>query len=235
MADVEAGATTRASRLSRPLIGPFTARHVLGLLASLAAATVILAVITAPIARPTSTALPVPGAGFVPVGPPVEGLALGDRAPELSGMVDGRTVTLTDLDGQPITLAELRGKVVWIDFWATWCPPCQEEVPVLREVHETHREQDFAIVAISVQETSADDVRAYAATYGLEYTIGFDASSAVFATYRAYGLPTQIFLDREGIIRQVVKGPLTVLEVERILAPLLGGAPSPRANGSGSV
>ncbi|MBA2489907.1 MAG: TlpA family protein disulfide reductase, partial [Chloroflexi bacterium] len=71
------------------------------------------------------------------------------------------------------------------------------------------------------QETSPDDVRAYAETYGLEYTIGFDASSAVFHTYRAYGLPTQLFVDRDGVIRQVIRGPLTVLDVERILAPLL--------------
>lgn len=148
---------------------------------------------------------------------------MGDIAPELAGAVDGQVVGLTDLGGIPITLESLRGKVVWIDFWASWCPPCQAETPVLREVHETHLGQEFTIVAISVQETSPDDVRAYAETYGLEYTIGFDASSGVFRTYRAYGLPTQIFLDRDGVIRQVIKGPLTVLEAERILAPLLAG------------
>lgn len=210
-----------AGRLSRPLVGPFTGRHVLGLIATLAAVAVILAVLTAPIARPSTSPLPVPGEDFVAIGPPVEGLKVGDIAPELAGIVDGQPVGLTDLDGRPITLELLRGKVVWIDFWASWCPPCQAETPVLREVHETHKDQDFALVAISVQETSPDDVRAYAERYGLDYTIGFDASSAVFHTYRAYGLPTQLFLDRDGIIRQVLTGPLSLIEVERILAPLL--------------
>lgn len=216
-------AAQRTGRLSRPLIGPFTGRHVLGLVATVAAVAVILAAVTAPIARPSTSPLPVPGEDFVAIGPPVEGLRVGDIAPELAGTVDGQVVGLTDLGGIPITLESLRGKVVWIDFWASWCPPCQAETPVLREVHETHLGQEFTIVAISVQETSPDDVRAYAETYGLEYTIGFDASSGVFRTYRAYGLPTQIFLDRDGVIRQVIKGPLTVLEAERILAPLLAG------------
>lgn len=121
-------------------------------------------------------------------------------------MVDGQTVGLADLDGDPIRLSDLRGRPVWINFWASWCPPCQEETPILREVFETHREQGLAVVAISVQEASVEDVRAYAETYELDYTIGFDATSAIFKTYQAYALPTQIFLDADGVVRAVVIG-----------------------------
>jgi peroxiredoxin len=175
--------------------------------------------------------LPSPGATFYIIGTPTEGLKPGDRAPELEGVVDGKTVGLTDLDGRPIRLAELRGKPVWLTFFATWCPPCQQETPVLRDAYEAHRDQGLELVAVSVQETTADDVRAYASTYGLEYPIGFDATSAVFGAYKGYGLPTHVFIDRDGTIQNVWRGPLTTAEAERLLAPLLVDAgPSPDAS-----
>lgn len=220
MTDLTSTETPRG-RLSRPLIGPFSGRHLLTLLGTVVVVGVLLAAVTSPITRPVDPTLPQPGSGFVQVGEPTEGLQVGSRAPELTGMVDGQLVTLTDLDGQPIRLADLRGRPVWINFWATWCPPCQEETPVLRKVYETHEQQGLALVAISVQEASPEDVRRYAETYELEYTIGFDATSAIFRTYQAYGLPTQLFLDRDGIIRSIVRGPLSEIEAERILAPLL--------------
>lgn len=218
-----------ASRLSQPLIGPFTVRHVLVLIATLAGVGLLLALLTAPISVPAPSVLPNPGSGFVQLRPETVGLAVGNVAPELSGTSDGQAVQLTDLAGNPIRLSDLRGRPVWINFWASWCPPCQEETPVLRSVYQTHRAEGLAIVAISVQETSAQDVERYAQTYGLEYTIGFDATSAIFTTYQAYGLPTQLFLDREGVIRAIVRGPLTEVEAERILAPLLA-VPLPSPN-----
>jgi thiol-disulfide isomerase/thioredoxin len=152
----------------------------------------------------------------------VAGLSVGQAAPELVGSVDGHEVGLVDLDGRPVRLADLRGRPVWINFWATWCPPCQEETPVLREVYERHRD-DIALVAVSVQETTPEDVRRYATTYDLGYTIGFDATSAVFKAWHGFGLPTHYLLDADGVIRQVYYGPLTVDQVEGFLAPLLEG------------
>jgi len=64
-------------------------------------------------------------------------------------------------------------------------------------------------------------VRAYVQRYSLPYTVGFDATSAIFHTYHAYGLPTQLFLDRDGVIRNVVLGPITKEQAEAYLAPLL--------------
>ena len=162
----------------------------------------------------------------MPVGDPVEGLRIGDRAPEFRGTANGQDVQLTDLDGNPINLAELRGKPVWVNFWASWCPPCQEETPILRDLYDRYSDHDsgLEIVAISVQETTAQDVRDYVERYGLDFTVGFDATSAIFHTYRAYGLPTQLFLDHNGIIRNVVLGPVTRAQAESILAPLLAEA-----------
>ena len=106
-------------------------------------------------------------------------------------------------------------------MWATWCPPCQQETPILRTMHERYEDEGLALVAVSVQESSPEDVRRYAETYGLDYTIGFDATSAVFGAYRAYGLPTQYFVDRDGVIRSVWKGPVTEEQAEQLLAPIL--------------
>ena len=208
-------------RWRRPFIGPFSRFQLTALLVAVAGATALFAVLTAPIARPADRTLPSPGSGFVPVGSPVPGLRIGDIAPEFSGSFNGDTVQLTDLEGNPIRLADLRGRPVWINFWATWCPPCQEETPVLRDMYEAHADEGLEIVAISVQETTIEDVRAYVDRYDLAYKVGFDGTSAIFHTYRAFGLPTQLFLDREGVIRQVVLGPVTRAQAETILAPLL--------------
>jgi peroxiredoxin len=218
----QSGESGKPGRWQRPFIGPFTMFQTVAVLVAVAFTGLVLVFINTPLSNPATPGLPTPGSGFVPVGDPVEGLRIGDIAPELTGTTaDGRQIQLTELDGNPITLAALRGRPVWINFWASWCPPCQEETPVLRDAFAAHEAEGLALVAISVQETTVADVRAYVERYSLRYTVGFDATSAIFHTYRAFGLPTQLFLDRDGVIRHIVLGPVTRAQVESILAPLL--------------
>jgi thiol-disulfide isomerase/thioredoxin len=205
----------------RQVIGPFNGRQLAIAAASVAVLAFVLLAVTTPLARPADTSLPTPGSNFYPVGDPVVGLQAGDVAPELQGVHDGQTVGLTDLAGEPIRLADLRGQPVWLNFWASWCPPCQEETPVLRDTYDKYRDRGLAVVAVSVQETSVDDVRNYVDTYGLDYTVGFDATSAIFHTYRAFGLPTQLFIDGNGVIRKVVYGPVTREEAAGYIEGLL--------------
>ena len=220
--------TPRKDRWRRPFIGPFTGAQVAAVFAAIVFTGLALAVLTAPLgARPQPTQ-PRPGTGFFNIGPPQEGFRVGDLAPEFTGTTpSGETIQLADLNGNPIRLADLRGRPVWINFWATWCPPCQAETPILRDVYNEYADDGLALVAISVQETTADDVRAYVDRYGLAYTVGFDATSAVFHTYRAFGLPTQMFIDRDGIIRKVVLGPISRAEAEATIQSLLGISASP--------
>jgi peroxiredoxin len=205
----------------RKVIGPFTVRHISSLVIALAVVGFLLLALNTPLVGGPRPSVPVPGSSFYPVGSPVVGLQPGQRAPELEGVVDGQTVQLRDLDGNVIRLADLRGKVVWINFWASWCPPCQEETPVLRDVYAELHDEGVELIAISVQESTAEDVRRYADTYDLDYTIGFDATSAVFHTYRAFGLPTQLFVDRQGVVRHVVLGPVTREQARTTLRGLL--------------
>jgi len=195
----------------RGLVGPFTGRQLATALVVVLAAAFVLVVATRPLVAPGPTPPPVdPRATQYLVGSAGEGLRVGDRAPELEiAGPGGSPAPLRDLDGKPVRLADLRGRPVWITFWASWCPPCQAETPTIRDLAAAYAPQGLAVIGISVQEATEEDVRAYAAKYGLRHTIAADLAGDVFHRYRVFGLPTQYFLDRDGVIRSIVQGPVT--------------------------
>jgi peroxiredoxin len=212
------------------VVGPFSGRQLVVAFASIVVAVVVLVGITTPLNGGSGGPGTVdPRATSYLIGsPPPEGLRVGATAPELAvPLANGSTYQLTDLEGRPIRLADLRGKAVWINFWTTWCPPCQSEVPILRDVSERYRDRGLELIAISVQETSPADVRAYAERYQLGYTIGFDGSGEIFHEYKAYGLPTQVFIDPNGVIQSIVGAPLdeagAIAHVEAILPTAVPG------------
>ena len=208
-------------RERRGLVGPFNGRQLGLALAAVAVTAFVLVAVTTPLGSTGGPNLPNPQASQVIFASPTEGLAVGAQAPEFAGTTaDGREWQLTDLDGRPIRLADLRGKAVWVDFWASWCPPCQQETPVIRQVAEEYRSRGLEVVAVQVQET-VEEGRAYAERYGLRYTIGADVSGNVFRTYRVYGLPTQFFLDGSGVVRAVVPKPLSLEEARAYVESVL--------------
>jgi cytochrome c biogenesis protein CcmG, thiol:disulfide interchange protein DsbE len=205
------------------LIGPFGGRQLAILAVAIVIVAVGLVVITTPLGR---TGPPSPNdpkaTQFVLDANAKIGVRVGQMAPELSVLLqDGTTYQLTDLDGRPVRLADLRGKAVWINFWASWCPPCQSETPVIRDLAERYANRGLVVIGISVQETSLSDIRAYATRYQLGYTIAADLSGNIFRLYHPPGLPTQVFVGPEGAIRSVVLAPLTeadaVAQIEAIL------------------
>ena len=215
------------------LIGPFSGRQLLAAAVSVVVVAIVLVAITTPLGAVGATAGPADprATPFVIASPPAEGLRPGDLAPELAvPLDDGTTYQLHDLDGNPVSLADLRGKVVWLNFWASWCPPCQQETPILRELSERYRDRGLEIIGVSVQETSVDDVESYAERYQLPYTIGFDGSGHIFHAYKVYALPTQFFVDTEGRIVEVVNGPVDEAGASALIESLL---PAPSASPSG--
>ena len=221
------------------LIGPFGGRQLAILAVAVVVVAVGLVVITTPLGR---TGPPSPNdpkaTQFVLDANAKIGVRVGQMAPELSvPLQDGTTYQLTDLDGRPVRLADLRGKAVWINFWASWCPPCQSETPVIRDLAERYGDRGLVVIGISVQETSQSDVQAYATRYQLGYTIAADLSGSIFRLYHPPGLPTQVFVGPEGAIRSVVLAPLTeadaVAQIEAILPRSPGpatGSPHPTAS-----
>ncbi len=226
---------TDGGRERRGLVGPFSGRQIAVAVAAVGLAAVVLTVATAPIAAPAPSLAPVaPAATQYAVGPAGEGLAPGQRPPELTlPGPDGSPVPAVTLDGEQISLADLRGKVVWVDFWASWCPPCRAETPVLRGVYSRHRDDGLEMVGVSVQESSAGDVRRYVDAYGIDYPIVADLTGSIFRTWRVYGLPTQFLLDRDGTIRAIVQGPVDARTAESLVAPLLAErSAGPEASGA---
>jgi peroxiredoxin len=211
------------------MIGPFSGRQLLLGAVAIAIVAIIGVAITTPLGstglgpnmvNPQATP-------FIIGEAPAEGMRPGSVAPELAAMLDdGTTYQLTDLEGAPIRLADLRGKVVWLNFWASWCPPCQQETPILRALDAKYRDRGLAIVGISVQETTPSDVAAYADRYRLDYTIGFDGSGHILRTYRVFALPTQFFLNTDGVIELVLNGPVDEVGATALIESLLPPLPS---------
>jgi len=216
-------------RVARRGVGPFSLRQVTIAIVVVMGTAIVLTLATVPLGT-TERGLPVPDPSAFLIGSPEPGLRVGDLAPELEGNGRDGRVQLADLDGTPIRLADLRGKAVWLNFWASWCPPCQFETPTVRAMDERYRDRGLAIIAVQVQQT-VDAGRDYANRYGLRYTIGADVTGAVFHTYHVFALPTQFFIDPNGVLRQVVNGPLSDTRasqlVESILPPGDSAGPSP--------
>ncbi len=220
--------------------GPFSWRQ-LGFVAGVVAvAALALFVATRPIGPGPDSSGTTDLAAATPflVGSPTVGLAPGDAAPELSVKgPDGSPAPLLDLSGRPVRLADLRGRLVLLNFWATWCPPCQGETPILRDLDAQYRARGLSIVGVAVQETTPADVAAYAAKYGITYTIGFDGAADVFHAYQVFALPTQVLIGPDGRVRKVINGPLAETDGKTLLEPLLplvSGAPAPFASADAS-
>jgi peroxiredoxin len=234
-------------RVRRGLIGPFGGRQLLSGALVILVVGVLLVIVTTPLGSPNATGPNDPQATQYVLDPNARiGIRPGQIAPELAvTRADGSTFQLADLEGKPIRLADLRGKAVWLNFFASWCPPCQSETPILRDLAERYRDRGLVVVGISVQETSAANVAAYAAKYQLGYRIGADVTGEIYALYRPPGLPTQIFIGPDGAVRSFVLAPLqetsAVAQIEAILpaagSPAIApsGSPAPVASPSSSA
>ncbi|HEV7810864.1 MAG TPA: TlpA disulfide reductase family protein [Candidatus Limnocylindrales bacterium] len=210
-------------RERRGVIGPFGGRQLLTGAIVIVIVAVALVVATTPLGSPSTVGPNNPQATQFVLDPSGQiGVRPGQVAPELEvNRPDGTVYELTDLSGRPVRLADLRGKAVWLNFFASWCPPCQAETPIVREVAARYADRGLVVVGISVQETSAQNVAAYAAKYQLGYTIAADVAGDIYRLYHPPGLPTQIFIGPEGAVHAFVLAPLNeaqaVAQVEAIL------------------
>jgi peroxiredoxin len=122
---------------------------------------------------------------------------VGDSAPEF---------TLPGLVGDEIVAsADYRGKVVYLDFWASWCKPCRQSFPWLAKLHREIKNQGFEVVAINVDDRP-DAGREFLDSYPVKYAVASDHKGLVTGRYKVEGLPTAFLLDRDGKVRHVHKG-----------------------------
>ena len=129
---------------------------------------------------------------------------------------------LPDLDGNKIELSSMKGRVLILDFWATWCPPCKEEVPHLVRLQSKYRDQGLQIVGLSLDQGGAGDVKPFADEYGVNYTMLI----ANDETAKAYGgvsmIPTTFVVDRNGVVVKRFIGYTAPEAFEEAILPLLG-------------
>lgn len=155
-------------------------------------------------------------AAFIPAPDRSEAPAprIGHTAPNLE---------LVGLDGEQYALSDQIGKVVLINFWASWCPPCKAEMPDIQKLSENYA--GMPVTILSINATSQDDlasVKAFVTSYGLTFPVLLDMDGDAANTFRVQALPTSFFIDQFGVIRKIIYGgPLTAalmrVEIDHLL------------------
>ena len=125
--------------------------------------------------------------------------------------------TLPDTSGKSVALASLKGRVVAVNFWATWCGPCRAELPELAAFYRAQRDRCFDLLGV-VEESDRADVARMAG--GLPYPVLVDGRAEVARAWSVRGYPTSFLVDAEGQVRQVFSGQVSLAELERSVAPL---------------
>ncbi len=127
---------------------------------------------------------------------------------------------MESLDGRQVSLADYAGQVVLLNFWATWCPPCKEEIPTIERAYEAQRGAGFMVLGINEGE-AVEVVRAFAGELGITYPVLIDKRGDVAAQYRRRGLPLTVIVDRDGVIQVRHEGYLTAGQLDSYLSGLL--------------
>lgn len=135
---------------------------------------------------------------------------LGTRSPDFS---------LPTTAGTSVRLSDLKGHPVLINFWATWCQPCRKEFPQLVHVSQRAADQGLLVLAIDAGEGRGSVVQ-FAQEFGVTFPVLLDAESTVAHRYHVFGLPTSLFLDRDGVLRAQQIGPLTQDSLAKNLAQI---------------
>jgi peroxiredoxin len=116
-------------------------------------------------------------------------------------------VVLTNLQGQEVRLSNLRGKVVLLNFWATWCKPCKEEMPAMQASYDKLRDQGFVVLAINELEDT-ERVAEHVRTHNHTFPVVMDHDNRIANRYGVVGLPASFLIDRQGVVREHIFGSL---------------------------
>ena len=139
---------------------------------------------------------------------------VGSPAPEIA---------LKDLQGQEVKLSDLHGKIVLLNFWATWCKPCKEEMPAMQASYDKLRDQGFVVLAVNELEDT-NKVIEHIRTHGHTFTVVMDHDNRVANQYGVVGLPASFLIDRQGVVREHIFGNLLTEERIAELVRQYGGA-----------
>ena len=136
---------------------------------------------------------------------PFDGWSMGSRVPTVG--IQAEDFRLTDLEGKTQSLSQYRGKIVLLNFWATWCKPCTTEMPAMQASFDKLRDKDFVVLAVNELEDDAK-VREHIKQYGHTFPVLMDRDNKVANQFGVFGLPVSVFIDQEGRVQEYIKGGL---------------------------
>ena len=124
---------------------------------------------------------------------------------DMAGEGEAPNFTLESFSGETISLADYRGDVVMINFWATWCGPCREEMPILDELHSRYQRAGFQLLGVNIDD-EPQRAKNMIAELGVTFPVLFDSSKEVSELYAVQAMPVSVMVDRDGQIRYVHHG-----------------------------
>lgn len=130
------------------------------------------------------------------------------------------SLSLTDLEGVTRSLSDYQGQVVLVNMWATWCPPCREEMPTLESFYQDYRDQGFVIIGLNDGD-AAVDVRDFVTSYGLTFPIWLDPTYLSESTFNTMNLPSSFVIDRHGQMRLQWVGKIDRAKLEQYVVPII--------------
>src|SRR4030042_2789397 len=120
------------------------------------------------------------------------------RAPDFS---------LKDLNGKKVELKKIRGKIVFLNFWATWCSPCKEEMPSMEVLHQQFKEKNFVLITVSVDYGSQNIVKEFINKHQYTFSVLLDPDGETLGLFEVKGIPTTYLIDKKGRPEGKAKGP----------------------------
>ena len=116
--------------------------------------------------------------------------------------------TFPDLDGRKVSLSDFRGKVVLVNIWATWCPPCRDEMPSMQKLYDRFKGEDFELLAVSIDAEGHKAVAPFMRKMNLTFPALLDPKEKIRGLYKITGVPESFIIDKNGILVQRIIGPL---------------------------
>lgn len=138
-----------------------------------------------------------------------------------TGQTNKPELTITDVTGRTIRLSDFRGKVVLVNFWATWCPPCRKEIPDLIQLQRKYRAAGLRVIGITYPPEKPSDVRRFARKTKTNYPLALGTEQTKLLFSQSDVLPLTVVIDRTGEVREVIKGILLPEEFDEKIKPLL--------------
>ena len=153
---------------------------------------------------------------------------MGSRVPVVG--TPAEDFQLVDLTGKTHSLNDYRGKVVLLNFWATWCKPCTTEMPAMQATYDNLADKGFVVLAINELEDDAK-VREHIKQYGHTFPVLMDRDNKVANQFGVYGLPVSFFIDERGVVREYIKGGLlTEQKIHEVVSRIQSQAPAKAAS-----